>query len=79
MYRAKSLGFVSELLLKRFMIKYNKDKLRYNEPGEFNSPEQSGRFIQLLLRAVAEEIITTSKAASLNKQKLAEFRELELI
>jgi Zn-dependent peptidase ImmA (M78 family)/transcriptional regulator with XRE-family HTH domain len=79
MYRAKSLGFVNELLVKRFMIKYNKDKLRYNEPGQFNSPEQSGRFIQLLLRAVAEEIITTSKAASLNKQKLAEFRALELI
>ncbi|GAA0525694.1 helix-turn-helix domain-containing protein [Chitinophaga japonensis] len=78
-YRAKNLGLVTDALVKQFMIKYNKDNLRYHEPGAFNSPEQSTRFRQLLLRAVAEEIITTSKAAALNKQKLAEFRESELI
>lgn len=42
----------------------------------FTQQEKSDRFLQLLMRAVAEEVISISKAASLNNQKLGEFRDL---
>lgn len=41
--------------------------------------EESGRFQQLLLRALAEEVITMSKAASLAGMKLAAFRKKFLV
>lgn len=49
-----------------------------NEPEEydFKGEEKSNRFTQLLLRGVAMDLISTSKAAALNNQKLAEFRKL---
>jgi len=46
------------------------------EQYDFQGEEKSNRFLQLLLRAVAEEAISLSKAAALNNQKLAEFRQL---
>ena len=44
--------------------------------GMFTQHEKSDRFLQLLMRAVAEEVISISKAASLNNQKLWDFRDL---
>jgi len=43
---------------------------------DFKGEEKSNRFLQLILRGVAMELISTSKAAALNNQKLAEFRKL---
>jgi len=47
------------------------------EPEEFDfkGEEKSNRFVQLLLRGVAMDLISTSKAAALNNQKVAEFRK----
>jgi hypothetical protein len=48
---------------------------RKNEPGEYTGTEKSLRFQQLLYRAAAEEVISLSKAASLNNQSLSQFRK----
>jgi Zn-dependent peptidase ImmA (M78 family) len=74
MYRAKSLNLISEHYHKYFMIKYNQQYKVYENTG-YEGKEQSQRFIQLLMRAVAQDIITTTKASSLNNQKLGDFRK----
>lgn len=74
MYRAKVLGLISESHMKYFMIKYNQS-LKKLEKDNYSGREESNRFIQLLIRAVAQEVISSTKAAALNNQKLAEFRE----
>jgi len=74
MYRAKSLDLISDSYLKFFMINYN----RYYKSKEFEGfcgKEESSRFVQLLIRAVAQEVITSTKAASLNNQILGAFRK----
>ncbi|MDX1939645.1 MAG: XRE family transcriptional regulator [Saprospiraceae bacterium] len=74
MYRAKELGLISDSYFRDFMSKYNY-LYREQEKEGYVGEEISNRFLQLLIRAVAQEIISTSKAASLNNQKLAEFRD----
>ncbi len=74
-YRAKHLGIVSESFLKNFMIQFSIHGYKKNEPGEYKGYEKSNRFKQLIYRAVAEEIISTSKAAALDNKRLAEFRD----
>lgn len=44
------------------------------EPYHYEGQEKSSRFHQLIFRALGEELISMSKAASLNNQKLAEFQ-----
>lgn len=75
-YHAFSLGIISASYHKFFMIRYNQFKTREKEFTVYAGKEGSDRFLQLLYRAVAEEIISTSKAASLNNQRLADFREM---
>lgn len=73
-YRAKTLGLVSEAYHRFFMIRLSKAGYRKEEPYPYAGFEGSNRFRQLLLRAVAEELISTSKGAVLNNQKLTAFR-----
>lgn len=75
-YRAFSQGIIGASYHKYFMIKYNQYKTREKEFEVYKGKESSDRFMQLLFRAVAEEIISTSKAASLNNQRLGDFREM---
>jgi Zn-dependent peptidase ImmA (M78 family) len=78
--RAKNLGIISESYYKSFMTFFSMRGFKKNEPGKYEGYEKSNRFKQLLHRAVAEEIISTSKAAALDNKKLSEFRdELALI
>lgn len=72
MYRNKEVGIVSESYLKYFMIEYNQ-KWRNLERNGYEGQESSDRFLQLLLRALAQDVISESKAASLNNMKVAEF------
>lgn len=76
MYRAMNLGIISPSYHKFFMINYNRFKTKEKEFSVYKGKEESDRFLQLLLKAVAEEVISTSKAAALNNQKLAEFRDI---
>jgi hypothetical protein len=58
------------------MINYNRYKTKEKEFGVYNGLEHPIRFLQLLIRGVAEEVISTTKAAALNNQKLGDFREI---
>ena len=75
-YQAMSFGIVSPSFLRFFMIRYNRYKTKDKEHLMYSGRENSDRFRHLLFRAVAEEIVSTSKAASLNNQRLGDFREL---
>jgi len=74
MYRAKVLGLISESYMKYFMIRYNQN-LKKTEREGYAGREESDRFIQLLIRGIAQEVISTTKAAALNNMTLGDFRE----
>ncbi|WMJ74380.1 XRE family transcriptional regulator [Cytophagaceae bacterium ABcell3] len=71
--RARDLGLITSHTYQKFWKDYAHYKK--NEPDVFKGEEKSKRFEQLLLRAVAEEKMTLTKAAVLNNMKLAEFRD----
>lgn len=75
-YQAMSLGIVTTSFHRFFMIRYNKYKTKDKEHLTYSGKENSGRFLQLLFRAVGEEIISISKAASLNNQRVGDFQDL---
>lgn len=76
MYRALNLGIITPSTLRFFMVNYNKYKTKEKEFDVYQGKEGSDRFLQLLIKAVAEEVISTSKAAALNNQKLGDFRDI---
>jgi Zn-dependent peptidase ImmA (M78 family)/DNA-binding XRE family transcriptional regulator len=76
MYRALNLEIISPSYHKFFMINYNRYKTKEKEFTVYSGKEESDRFLQLLIKAVAEEVISTTKAAALNNQKLGDFREI---
>jgi Zn-dependent peptidase ImmA (M78 family) len=76
MYRALSLGIISPSYHKFFMIQYNRYNTRDREFTVYSGNEKNDRFLQLLISAVAGEVITTSKAAALYNQKLGDFRNI---
>ena len=78
-YRAKELGIISENYLKQFFSMFKDMGYKVEEPVQYQGHEKSTRFNQLLFRALAEEIISMSKAAALNNQKLADFRKENLV
>jgi len=79
-YRMKDREIISESYFKQLMFFISQMGYKTEEPAEFDykGQEESNRFTQLILRALAEEHISMSKAASLNNMKLAEFREKNL-
>ena len=78
-YRAKELGIVNDNYFKQFFFMFRQMGYKVEEPVKYQGYEQSTRFKQLLFRALAEEIISMSKAAALNNQKLAKFRQENLV
>lgn len=91
MARARNLGLISPGRYKTFCIEANKRKWRSDreydssgnliagEPGEWLGNEESGRFEQLVFRALSSDIITASKACGLlnwTPSKLAENYQL---
>ena len=75
-HRAFRLEIISASYLKFFMLNYNRYKTKEKEYTVYAGSELPIRFSQLLMRAVAEEIISISKAAVLNNQKLGDFRKI---
>ena len=77
MARAKDLNIISNDQYVRFRIRVNQNNMLKSEIGfgHYNGVEYTSRFMQLIYRATAEEIITMSKAASLSNMKLAQFRD----
>lgn len=65
MKRASNLGLVTAGRYKTYCIVANKNRWNVSEPGTWVGDEKSSRFEPLVLRALAQELITPSKAAGL--------------
>jgi Zn-dependent peptidase ImmA (M78 family) len=72
-HRAYDLGLIDEMMYHRFFRAYNTAGWRHSEPGDYQGTEASSRFEQLVLRAVAETVISMSKGAALLNEPLADF------
>jgi len=78
-YRLNDLGIISDSY-KRYYYRYiNQMGWKVDEPYEYQGKEESSRFNQLIFRALSEDIISISKAASLSNMKLADFRSKTLL
>lgn len=77
--RANECNIVNDKYKRQFFGMMKQMNWRSHEPIAYEGPEESGRFDQLLHRALAEELISQSKAASLKNQSLAEFRKQSLL
>lgn len=81
--RMKDLGIITESCFRQFSIQIGRLGFNTTVPSRFDytGQEESYRFNQLLLHALAEELISMSKAAALANMKLATFREkyLEMV
>lgn len=73
--RAKDCGIINAHYTKQFFFIIRQMNWKVDEPIEYNGAEESNRFEQLLFRALIEDQISMSKAASLNNQTLADFRK----
>ena len=78
-YRLAELEVISENYKKYYFQYINQMGWKIEEPYEYEGKETSRRFEQLIYRALAEDIISMSKAASLKNMKLAEFRSKSLM
>lgn len=74
-YRAKDLGIVSEGTFQSTMRAFSAKGFRKQEPGVWVPSEVPRLFEQLVLRALAEDMISESKAAELVGLSSREFRE----
>lgn len=78
-FRLGDLGVITESYKKYYFQYINQMGWKVEEPYPYEGKETSNRFEQLIYRALAEDIISMSKAASLKNMKLAEFRTKSLI
>lgn len=77
MKRAEQLGLIPGAVYQRFCIAANQQGWRRKgEPGDevYRGNESHGRFRQLVFRAVAEGVVSSSKGAALLQIPLDEFR-----
>lgn len=79
-YRAFDLGIVSESFKIDFFKKWNQWGYRKNEPGEYRIQEEPTRFKNLLIRALAENYISFSKASNLANKNIYDLKkEVEIV
>jgi Zn-dependent peptidase ImmA (M78 family)/DNA-binding XRE family transcriptional regulator len=69
-YRAKDLGIISEAEYDRMFRRFNRKGWRRKEPGEEVPPERPSRMERMVLRALAEDVISRSRAAELMGKSL---------
>lgn len=74
--RAKVCGIINNHYARQFFILIKHQNWNSEEPSTYEGVEQSNRFEQLLFRALIEEQISMSKAASLCNQSLSEFKKM---
>lgn len=73
--RAKDLEIISESKFKNFCIKVKKSGWEKYELGNYSGDERPIRKNNLIFRAITEEIISISKAASLANKTVADLQE----
>lgn len=76
-FRLYHCGIISKTFCYEMLNEMRRMDIFKSEPREFDytGEEKSNRFIQLLMRGISMELISLSKAAALNNQKLADFRK----
>ena len=79
MYRASDLKIIPKAVSERFWEIARQNKLEIGW-GKYEGKESSGRFRQLLYKALAEEVISIGKAAALANTSVSELKnQLQLI
>lgn len=73
--RAKDCGIINDHYTRQFFFFIKQMNWKIDEPFEYQGVEESNRFEQLLFRALIEDQISTSKAASLSNKSLTEFKK----
>lgn len=73
--RANVCDIVNTNFTKQFFTMMKDNGWKIDEPVDFEGHEESGRFEQLVYRALSEELISISKAAALKNMSLAEFKQ----
>jgi Zn-dependent peptidase ImmA (M78 family) len=73
--RANVCGIINTNFTKQFFTMMKDNGWKINEPVDFEGHEESGRFDQLVYRALSEELISISKAAALKNMSLAAFKQ----
>ena len=73
--RAKTLGIINEYTYAKLNRGYRSKGYHRDEPGAYQGEQPPHRFRQLLLRGVAEEIISFNQAATLTNQSVGQLRE----
>lgn len=76
-YRAKDLGILSESAAARLFREFRHQGWHLQEPGDPIPPEEPGRMKRLVMRALAEDLISESRAAELLGKPLAQFYQEE--
>ncbi len=76
--RANICGIVGDKYKKEFFELFENNNWKTDEPITYNNNEESGRFEQLIYRALAEELISISKAAALMNLSIIEFKRTYL-
>jgi Zn-dependent peptidase ImmA (M78 family)/transcriptional regulator with XRE-family HTH domain len=75
MHRAKDLGILPEVHYVEMRKFFNSRGWNRTEPGEQYAPERPQLFDQLVYRALAQDLISESKAAELLRLPLTEFHK----
>jgi Zn-dependent peptidase ImmA (M78 family) len=74
-YRCKDLGIISQATFTEIFRQFSARNWRLREPHSF-APERPPRFERLCLRALAEELISESKASELLQKPVRKIAEL---
>ena len=75
LFRLKELEIITDSYYQRWVIYMSKTYGNKNEPGEYKGEEKSRNFDLLINRALAEELISLSKAAALWNTNINELRK----
>lgn len=73
-FRAQQTGVISESRMKSLFFLFGKKNWRRIEPGDAYPSEESFRFQRLVMKALAEDAISRSKATELLGMPLEDFR-----
>jgi transcriptional regulator with XRE-family HTH domain/Zn-dependent peptidase ImmA (M78 family) len=76
-YRARDLGILSGYVASRLFRGFGRKGWHRCEPGDRIPPEEPARMKRLVLRALAEDLISESRAAELLGMPLTRFRQEE--
>lgn len=76
-YRAKDLGILPESAATRLFREFRQQGWHLQEPGDPILEEEPGRMKRLVMRALAEDMISESRAAELLGKPLAQFCQEE--